>query len=629
MSLQVSRQNRKKKKATMALLSSPPPCNTSVVVAVEEHLTWFVIKVTAIASLGGCLFGYDMGAIGSALPQLTISFDLSNSQQEWVVSILYLGGGLGACLGGTVCDLMGRKTTILITDVIFMLGATMLYFASSINAVLMGRFVVGVGVAVSGVADVSYLHEIAPLQWRGAIVSVNEACISLGFLLAYLAGYFYHNAQDEEWRIVFAWAGVLALIQLVGMWNMPESPSWLAEQGRHEESQRAWEKIHGSGRGTPNLQKQAHPQHQDRRRSIEQMMDSNNTDAMDDTPASPSPNTCGGRVRQLWAPHYNSVNSVTRLTPAAAPPPMNSIGSLLASIQSFFASLFLRYRRQSYIALFLSICQQLCGQTSVLNYAPIIFAQATNDTEPPQWSTVAIGLVKFGVTVLVIARIHSIGRRNLLLSGMVVIAVGLLCLTVAFGGFTYTEGEADDEASWTTVDSGFQLALPGVLLVVSGYSMSFGPLTWLLTSELFPTEFRGRALGVSTIVTYLCASLVTRTFLMAQSWMGPSKVFACYLLVTVMGIVFSFMAIPDTGDKTLEQIELTLRGMPWWRFERIGVGQMEESLSCLADSTNNGSSTILDTDDDVVGGLPYERHSTPPRNMHLEPDSQNHLPELA
>jgi MFS family permease len=626
MSLHSSRQNQKV--STMALLSSAPPCNTPVVV-VEERLTWFVIKVTAIASLGGCLFGYDMGAIGSALPQLTTSFDLSNSQQEWVVSILYLGGGLGACVGGTICDLMGRQTTILITDIIFMLGATMLYFAGSVDALLMGRFVVGFGVAVSGVADVSYLHEIAPLQWRGAIVSVNEACISLGFLLAYLAGYFYQNAEDEEWRIVFAWAGVLALIQLVGMWNMPESPSWLAEQGRQEESQRAWEQIHGSGMGAPEMQKQDHQQLQERRTPIEQMMDSNNTDAMDDIPASPSHNTCGERVRQLWAPHYNSVNSVTRLTSIAAPPPVNSIGSLIGSIRSFFASLFLRYRRQSYIALFLSICQQLCGQTSVLNYAPIIFAQATNDNEPPQWTTVAIGLVKFGVTVLVIARIHTIGRRNLLLSGMVVIAVGLLCLTVAFGGFTYTEGEADDEASWTTVDSGFQLALPGVLLVVSGYSMSFGPLTWLLTSELFPTEFRGRALGVSTIVTYLCASLVTRTFLMAQSWMGPSKVFACYLLVTVMGIVFSFMAIPDTGDKTLEQIEVTLRGMPWWRFEHIVVGQRDESLSCLDGSTNNRPSTVIDRDDDEVGRLPYERHSTPPRTMHNAPDSQNHLPEFA
>lgn len=92
------------------------------------------------------------------------------------------------------------------------------YFASSYTAVVLGRFVVGLGVAVSGVADVTYLRECAPIEWRGSIVSVNEACISLGFLLAYIAGYLYAN--EEEWRIVFGAAGILALVQFIGE-NLP------------------------------------------------------------------------------------------------------------------------------------------------------------------------------------------------------------------------------------------------------------------------------------------------------------------------------------------------------------------------------------------------------------------------
>ena len=82
---------------------------------------------------------------------------------------------------------------------------------------MIGRFVVGVGVAVSGVADVSYLHECSPIEWRGSIVSVNEACISLGFLLAYVAGYVFADEGAEEWRVVFGMAGILAGIQCVGM----------------------------------------------------------------------------------------------------------------------------------------------------------------------------------------------------------------------------------------------------------------------------------------------------------------------------------------------------------------------------------------------------------------------------
>ena len=113
----------------------------------NELPSWFIIKVTAIASLGGVLFGYDMGAVAGALPQLAETFDLEDSQKERVVSILYLGGGVGACVGGALCDWGGRQRTILGTDIVFILGATWLYFANSYAHVLLGRFVVGVGVA--------------------------------------------------------------------------------------------------------------------------------------------------------------------------------------------------------------------------------------------------------------------------------------------------------------------------------------------------------------------------------------------------------------------------------------------------------------------------------------------------
>ena len=531
----------------------------------DEAPSWFIIQVTAMASLGGCLFGYDLGAIGSgALEQLQRTFDLTDSQQEWIVSILYLGGGLGASVGGTICDWMGRQRTILGTDVVFILGAAWLYFANSYEHVLVGRFVVGIAVAVSGVADVSYLHEIAPPEWRGAIVSVNEACISLGFLLAYVAGYIYSGAQDEEWRIIFGWAGILALIQLVGMWKMPESPVWLAEQGRVEESRAAFARITGRTIKDDSI----HPSNSDHclGETIPDM------DARQDE-AVPEDEEDG---QETSDPSYQ--HSIDR--ERAEFRSMSSFGSE-GALQStwrkcnsqlqYIVLTLSRYRRQVYIALFLAITQQFCGQTNVLNYAPHIFAEAAGTDEPPRWSTLAIGLVKFLVTVLVILRIEYVGRRKLLLGGMILISLGMFALIVAFGG-----SDSDDPDSWSTNLKTFHLALPGVLLVVCGYSLSFGPLTWLLTSELFPTEIRGRALGMSTIITYLCASAVTRTFLSASSALGPAKVFAVYCIVTTSGIVFAYLAIPDTGEKNVQQIEGALQSMWWWRYDSIALSQMEE-----------------------------------------------------
>lgn len=98
----------------------------------------------------------------------------------------------------------GRKTAILFTDIIFIIGSIILFLSESFETVLIGRFVVGFAVAVSGIADVAYLHEISPMEYRGAIVSVNEACISFGFMVSYLAGYGLTLLDpDNGWRIMF------------------------------------------------------------------------------------------------------------------------------------------------------------------------------------------------------------------------------------------------------------------------------------------------------------------------------------------------------------------------------------------------------------------------------------------
>ena len=182
----------------------------------------FVIRVTAVTAIGGILFGYDLGVISTALPLLKDDFALEESEQDWVVAILYVGGFLGAILGGSMVDSFGRKRSILITDISFMLGALILFLAPTYGIVLLGRIVVGFAVALSGIADICYLNEIAPTEWRGSIVSVNEACVSLGFLIAFAFGSLLSHgdggANHDAWRIMFGLSGFVALIQFIGMW---------------------------------------------------------------------------------------------------------------------------------------------------------------------------------------------------------------------------------------------------------------------------------------------------------------------------------------------------------------------------------------------------------------------------
>lgn len=561
----------------------------------HQRPSLFVVQVTAIASLGGILFGYDLGVIADALPQLTATFDLSNRQQGLIVSVLYAGGGLGAAVGGSLCDVYGRKRAILWTDAFFLLGAILLTMAPNPETVVAGRIVVGFAVAVSGIADVSYLNEIAPIQWRGSIVSVNEASIALGFLLAFWVGSaFGENNNDNAnggWRIMFGLSGGVAMVQFLGMWYMPESPKWLREQGRLEESEAALRRINGEGRrmkGGDGLFHH-HPQHYhappEQPEECQQKPESDcELSVLDNSNSSRSLSAVS--TEGVESPVLASADSTTEgdhHSPGLSPSiPSGSShhhqyhfssspvrcclywpSRFFDLLKAFGVQTLQLYRRQTFIALFLATAQQLCGQTNVISYAPAIFAASADDYTGREWATLSIGLVKFVMTVLVIWKIEVIGRRFLLLLGMGTIAFGLLLITFAFsvGGKVGSEENSGGGVFWLT--------LPGVLLVVCGYSMSFGPLTWLLTSELFPTDIRGRCLGGTTIVTNMCAALVTYTFLPAQDALGTSSVFALYLFVTVVGWIFALYAIPDTAGKTAEEIDGDLSNMPWWqRHER-------------------------------------------------------------
>uniref|UniRef100_A0A7S2UKA0 Hexose transporter 1 n=1 Tax=Attheya septentrionalis TaxID=420275 RepID=A0A7S2UKA0_9STRA len=545
----------------------------------------FVIKSTAIASLGGILFGYDMGVISGALPQLEVAFDLSQRQQEMVVSFLYLGGGLGAAVGGTLCDMAGRRWCILFTDVVFIVGATILCLSQNLTEILVGRVVVGFAVAVSGIADVSYLHEIAPPEWRGSIVSCNEACISLGFLLAYLAGYVLSNDGIQDgWRIMFGLSAIIAIIQFIGMWGMPESPVWLRLKGRHRESMQVLRSIHGDMPVSSFIADHHDDVSQEKKTDIivrKKSDEVNSTSSSRLNSQLPDPNMESGSFTPYHSINDDASNKPSndgRGTPAR--PIMIAYTDNSRSEHGFVGRYYEQWsravqihHRQMYIALFLSVAQQLCGQANVLNYAPHIFSDIGLASQSSLGSTLLIGVVKFITTVLVIWKIEYIGRRNLLLGGMTVITMSLALLVFDFAGIeNSSDGEVNDDANEDDEVSAAlkqsvgkeAMAVIGVMGIVLGYSASFGPLTWLLTSELFPTDIRGRALGISTIVTYLCASLVSSTFLTSQEKFGIAMPFATYGIITAIGTVFVYLAVPDTGGKNTEEIRQDLDQMWWW-----------------------------------------------------------------
>lgn len=372
-------------------------------------------------------------------------------------------------------------------------------------------------------------------------MSVNEACISLGFVISYLTGYLISVAVPEDgWRYMFGLGVIIAVIQFCGMFYMPESPIWLKTQGRHQEAAIVNARIRGSNFICKH--------------EIEDS-DCVVDDYVSENDLSPS------SKRYLRTDSINSDDT-------------ERDSNFLAENICDQENIYLRcYYRQMVIAIFMAVMQQFCGNPTVLNFAPEIFAQLGFDSkEETLIATVLLGAMKCAITFSVIWKIEQFGRRNLLLLGLGIMAFSLLLLTVAYSS-------SDDEYYNMTTTTKV-IATAAVFGVAAGFSFSFGPLTWLLVSELFPTKIRGRALGATTIVTYMAGSLVSYTFLTVQNKSGPSTPFGIYFVLTSLSIVFSFLAVPDTGNKDPEAIAKEIENMAFWRkrkeypasFTQLGEG---------------------------------------------------------
>ncbi|KAL7530789.1 hypothetical protein ACHAWF_003520 [Thalassiosira exigua] len=475
---------------------------------------------------------------------------------------------------------------------------------------MIGRFVVGVAVAVSGIADVAYLHEISSV-WdddacevnpnsisdtagletasdstgeershnkgsggRGSVVSVNEACISLGFLVAYGLAYALGNGSqnssdsvDENWRNMFAFGGLLAALQFAGMLCMPESPVWLHGKGRLQDAISARNKIRGFGASSNDRRRSSmgtSSQHSQNQLGRNQSQSTGiEMSAPPSSPGSHSSPLAVGEQIQTSSSRFIDCFLYSFIKIRSAPSRMKAKYHQLVQVN------FSPHKKQWLIVLFLAASQQFCGHPSVLSFSTEIFGMLRGDQvgqgsekdangsiNAIELLTVGVGLLKFLTTCVVIVCLERGGRRGWLLSGMGIIASSLAFLSIAFVG--HNAGDIGSENLQHDSSSSFKndLGIAGIYGVAIGYAASYGPLTWLITSELFPSSIRGRALGFATITTYMAAGLVSRTFLSLQTAVGLPFCFALYLTATVSSFVFVWLAVPDTGgERTPEEID--------------------------------------------------------------------------
>lgn len=179
-------------------------------------------------SLGGILFGYHTAALAGILSPFSAYFNLSLVDQGIAVSSVLLGGLAGALAAGIAADTWGRKKLLLATAFLFCLSTLIQALAPSYLLFLSGRFLAGVAVGLSSVVSPLYLGEVAPPTKRGSFVSTYQFMIALGILIAYAANMFF----STQWRLVFYMGLIPAMVQLVSLFFINETPAWLVRSSQ-------------------------------------------------------------------------------------------------------------------------------------------------------------------------------------------------------------------------------------------------------------------------------------------------------------------------------------------------------------------------------------------------------------
>jgi MFS transporter, SP family, galactose:H+ symporter len=322
--------------------------------------------VTSVAAIAGLLFGYDEGVIAIALPLLTKEYPMTPVVSGFMTAAVPLGAVIGASVAGRITDRFGRRRVLMAAAAVFAVAALLAATITSISALVVARLFLGLAIGTAAVAAPLYIAEAAPLERRGALVSTYQLAITFGILASYVAGY--TLAGGNSWRLMFGLGAVPAIVLIVGLIFMPETPRWLALKGRLVEAKASILRLRGTGATVD--------------RELEEIDRSVREDA----------GRKGGYA--------------VMFEPAIRPALVVGMG--------------------------LFLLQQLSGINAVIYYAPEIFIQAGfNQGETEKLATVGVGMVNFLTTIVAMYLIDQVGRRRLLVVGFLGTGVAMLAIALA------------------------------------------------------------------------------------------------------------------------------------------------------------------------------------------------------
>lgn len=193
-------------------------------------------RVLTGSGVGWALDAMDVGLISFVIAVLAQQWQLQPEESAWIASAGFVGMALGASLGGLLADRLGRRQVFAVTLLVYGVATGASALVGGLAALLVLRFVVGLGLGAELPVASTYVGEFAPARMRGRLIVLLEAFWAVGWTAAALIGYFVIPASAEGWRWAFALGAIPAVYALVVRWGLPESPRWLETRGRRAEA---------------------------------------------------------------------------------------------------------------------------------------------------------------------------------------------------------------------------------------------------------------------------------------------------------------------------------------------------------------------------------------------------------
>lgn len=468
----------------------------------------YLISIVLVAVLGGLLFGYDTAVISGAEKGLQAfflgadDFTYTDAWHGFTCASALVGCIIGSAISGYLASNWGRKKSLFFAGVMFFISALgsmepeFLIFKHGVPnfellvAFNIYRIIGGVGVGLASAICPMYIAEVAPSNIRGTLVSWNQFAIIFGQLVVYFVNFIILGENANP------------VIEAMKVLNADEA-AWTISTG--------WRYMFGSEAVPAGLF----------------------TLLICLVPETPRYLVMAGRDDKALA-ILQRINGAT-------------VGSeILHEIKTTITEkterLFTYGVMVIFIGIMLSVFQQAVGINAVLYYAPRIFGDM--GMTDPMVNTVVMGVVNILFTLVAIFTVEKWGRRPLLITGSIGMAVGAFGVALTFGN-----------ASMSMV------CMVSIMVYSASFMMSWGPICWVLIAEIFPNTIRGKAVAIAVAFQWIFNWIVSSTFVPMFNMktagdpdFGHWFTYGLYGVICVVAAFFVWKLVPETKGKTLEDM---------------------------------------------------------------------------